>query len=86
MLLSDVEGAQLWGVMFDYAATKVLDFDANWYRALKSDSVRYSALSILRGSRVMTTIKKRQSGEYVKNTVEVIVPPHLSFFLTNEQR
>ena len=37
VLLSEWEGAEIWGVIFDEVATKVLGFDANTYVGMKSD-------------------------------------------------
>ena len=52
-------GAEVWAVVFDGLATKVLGFNANIYTGMMSNADRYASLSLLRGARVMVTIKKR---------------------------
>ena len=50
-------------------AKKVLGFNANTYTGMTSDAKRYASLSLLRGARVMATIKKRVTDTYVNYTV-----------------
>ena len=76
-VLTDWEEAEVWSVMFDTVAMKVLGFHANTYSALTSDAERYNALSLLRGARVMVTIKKSTKDTYVNYTVSA---PELSLY------
>ena len=47
----------------------MLGFTGNAYMSMKSDAERYAALDMLRGARVMVTIRKRVAGQYVNYTV-----------------
>ena len=69
ILLADWVGSECWSTVYDDTAAKVLGFNANSYVAIKSDEERYASLSLLRGARVMVTIKKRINGKYVNYTV-----------------
>ena len=55
--------------VFDETAAKVLGFSANSSVAMTSDEERYTSMSLLRGARVMVTIKKRVKGMYVNYTM-----------------
>ena len=59
VLLQDWIGTEIWVSLFNEVAAKVLGFTANSYVAMTSDEDRLVALSVLRGARVMSTIKKR---------------------------
>ena len=65
VLLQDWIGAEIWVSLFSEVAAKLLGFTANAYVAMTSDEDRSAALSVLRGARVMATIKKRIKNEYV---------------------
>ena len=69
VLLSDWVGAQFWSTIFDETAAKFLGFSANTYVGMTSDEDLYASLSLLRGGRVMVTIKKRVKGTYANYTV-----------------
>ena len=56
-------------VLFNEVAAKLLGFAANSYVAMTSDEDRSAALSVLRGARVMATIKKRIKNNYVNYNV-----------------
>ena len=58
VLLKDWIGTELWVTLFNEMAAKALVFTANSYVAMTSDEDRYASLSLLRGARVMATIKK----------------------------
>ena len=64
VLLQDWIGAEIWVSLFNKVAAKVLGFAANAY-AMTSDEDRSAALSVLRGVRVMATIKKSINNNYV---------------------
>ena len=69
VLLQDWIGAEIWVSLFNEVAAKVLGFAANAYVAMTSDEDRSAALSVLRGVRVMATIKKRINNNYVNYNV-----------------
>ena len=69
ILLQDAIGSEVWATLFNDKAVQVLGFTANDYMNMKSDAERYAALDMLRGARVMTTIRKRVAGQYVNYTV-----------------
>jgi len=69
ILLQDAFGSEVWTTLFNDKAVQVLGFTGNAYMNMKSDNERYAALSILRGARVMVSIRKRVAGEYVNYTV-----------------
>ena len=50
-------------------AAKALGFTANSYVAMTSDEDLYASLSLLKGARVMATIKIRINNDYVNYTV-----------------
>ena len=58
VLLQDWIGTEIWVSLFNEVAAKLLGFAANSYVAMTSDEDRSAALSVLRGTRVMATIKK----------------------------
>ena len=60
---------EMWACIFDQLAAKILGFDANTYTGMTSDADRYVSLSLLRGARVMDTIKKCVKDTYVNYTV-----------------
>ena len=64
VLLADWIGSECW-----VTAVQVLGFTGNAYMSMTSDAERYAALDMLRGARVMVTIKKRVAGQYVNYTV-----------------
>ncbi|MBL3529617.1 MAG: hypothetical protein JMN27_18200 [gamma proteobacterium endosymbiont of Lamellibrachia anaximandri] len=70
LLLIDSNGSECWCTCFDENAVKILGFTANDYVALKTDEERYE--SMLRGSQVMVTIRKRVTKEYVNYNVAEI--------------
>ena len=65
VLLQDWIGTEIWVSLFNEVAAKLLGFAANGYVAMTSDEDRSAALSVLRGARVMATIKKRINNNYV---------------------
>ena len=65
VLLQDWIGTEIWVSLFNEVAAKLLGFVTNSYVAMTSDEDRSAALSVLRGTRVMATIKKRINN-YVK--------------------
>ena len=69
ILLQDAIGSEVWATLFNDKAVQVLGFTGNDYMNMKSDAERYAALDMLRGARVMTTIRKRVAGQYVNYTV-----------------
>ena len=69
VLLQDWIGAEIWVNLFNEVAAKALGFTANAYVAMTSDEDWSAALSVLRGVRVMVTIKKRTNNDYVNYTV-----------------
>ena len=72
LLLINSNGSECWSTCFDENAVKILGFTANDYVALESDEQRYDAMSMLRGSQVMVTIRKRVTKEYVNYNVAEI--------------
>ena len=50
-------------------AVQVLGFTGNAYMNMASDAERYAALEMLRGARVMATVRKRITGQYINYTV-----------------
>ena len=72
ILLRDWVGSETWVSAFDAVATKVLGFNANAYVAMTSEDERSNALSVLRGTRVMATIKKRINNNYTNYTASVL--------------
>ena len=69
VLLQDWIGTEIWVSLFNEVAAKVLGFSAKSYVAMTSDEERCASLSVLRGARVMATIKKRIKNEYVNYNV-----------------
>ena len=69
VLLQDWIGTEIWVSLFNEVAVKVLSFTANAYVAMTSDEERSAAMSVLRGVRVMATIKKRINNIYVNYNV-----------------
>ena len=69
VLLQDWIGSETWITLFDEMAAKALGFTAASYVAMTSDADRSASLSVLRGARVMATIKKRIKNDYVNYTV-----------------
>ena len=69
ILLQDAIGSEVWATLFNVKAVQVLGFTANEYMTMKTDAERYAALDILRGAKVMVTIRKREAGQYVNYTV-----------------
>ena len=57
VLLHDWIGTEIWVSLFNEVTAKLLGFAANSYIAMTSDEDRSDALSVLRGARVMATIK-----------------------------
>ena len=70
--LRDWIGSETWVSAFDAVAAKVLGFNANAYVAMTSEEERLNALSLLRGIRVMATIKKRINNNYTNYTASVL--------------
>ncbi|KAI0212386.1 hypothetical protein LSAT2_002691, partial [Lamellibrachia satsuma] len=62
-------GSEVWATLFNDKAVQVLGFTGNAYMSMTSDTERYEALDMLRGARVMATIRKRVAGQYVNYTV-----------------
>ena len=69
VLLADWIGSECWVTLFNEKAVQVLGFTGNVYMSMTSDTERYAALDMLRGARVMVTIRKRVAGQYVNYTV-----------------
>ena len=69
ILLQDAIGSECWATLFTEKAVQVLGFTGNAYMSMKSDAERYAALDMLRGARVMVTIRKRVAGQYINYTV-----------------
>ena len=69
VLLQDWIGTEIWVSLFNEVAAKLLGFAANGYVAMTSDEDRSAALSVLRGARVMATIKKCINNNYVNYNV-----------------
>ena len=69
ILLQDGIGSELWATLFNDKAVQVLGFTGNAYMSMTSYTERYAALDMLRGARVMATIRKRVAGQYVNYTV-----------------
>ena len=69
ILLQDVIGSDIWATLFNEKAVQMLRFTGKDYMNMASDANRYAALDMLRGSRVMATIRKRVAGQYVNYTV-----------------
>ena len=69
VLLQDGIGSELWVTLFNDKAVQVLGFTGNAYMSMTSDTERYAALDMLRGARVMSTIRKRVAGQYVNYIV-----------------
>ena len=69
VLLQDWIGTEIWVRFFIEVAAKLLGFAANSYVAMTSDEDRSAALSVLRGARVMATIKKRINNDCVNYNV-----------------
>ena len=65
VLLQDWIGTEIWVSCFNEVAEKVLGVGANVYAVMTSDEERSAALSVLRGVRVMATIKKRINNNFV---------------------
>ena len=59
----------MWATLFNEKAVNVVGFTANAYMNMTSDTERYEALDMLRGARVMATVRKRVAGQYVNYTV-----------------
>ena len=69
VLLQDGIGSECWVTLFNDKAVQVLGFTGNAYMSMTSDTERYAALDMLRGARVMVTIRKRVAGQNVNYTV-----------------
>ena len=69
ILLQDAIGSEFWAELFNEKAVQVLGFTGNAYMSMTSDTERYAALEMLRGARVMVTIRRRVAGQYVNYTV-----------------
>ena len=69
VLLKDWIGTEIWVSLFNEVAAKLLGFAGNSYVAMTSGEDRSTALSVLRGVRVMATIKKRINNNYVNYNV-----------------
>ena len=69
ILLQDAIRSEFWATLFNEKAVQVLVFTGNAYMSMKSDAERYAALDMLRGARVMVTIRKRVARQYVNYTV-----------------
>ena len=69
VLLQDAIGSEVWGTIFNDKAVQLLGYTGNDYINMTSDAERYAALDMLRGARVMVTIRKRMAGPYVNYTV-----------------
>ena len=72
VLLQDWIGSECWVTLFNENAVQVLGFTGNAYMSMTSDAERYAALDMLRGARVMVTIRKRVAGQYVNYTVSEV--------------
>ena len=59
------DSSECWATLFNEKAVQVLGFTGNAYMNMTSDAERYAALEMLRGARVMVTIRKRVAGQYV---------------------
>ena len=62
-------GSVCWATLFNEKAVQVLGFTGNAYMSMTSDAERYAALEMLRGARVMVSIRKRVAGQYVNYNV-----------------
>ena len=69
VLLSDWEAGEVWAAIFDELSIKVLGINANTYTGMTPDADGFASLSLIRGTRVMVTIKKRIKDTYVNYTV-----------------
>ena len=69
VLLQDWIGIEIWVSLVNKVAAKLLSFAANSYVAMTSDEDRSAALSVMRGARVMATIKKRINNNYANYNV-----------------
>ena len=69
ILLADWIGLECWVNIFNEKAVQVLGFTSNAYMIMSSDAERYAALEMLRGARVLVTVRKRVAGEYVNYNV-----------------
>ena len=69
VLLQDWIGSECWVTLFNEKAVQVLGFTGNAYMSMTSDAERYAALDMLRGARVMVTIRKCVAGQYVNYIV-----------------
>ena len=69
ILLADWIESECYSTLFNEKAVQVLWFSANAYWATTSDAERYEALEMLRGARVLVSIRKRVTREYVNYTV-----------------
>ena len=68
-VLQDWIGTETWITLFDEIAAKVLGFTVSSYVAMTSDEERCASLSLLKGARVMATIKKCINNDYINYTV-----------------
>ena len=68
ILLADWTGSECWSTLFDKKAVQVLGFSAYVYVAMASNAERYAALEMLRGDRVLVSIRKRVTRGYVNYT------------------
>ena len=57
VFLQDWIGTEIWVTLFNEMTAKALGFTANSYVSMTSDEERYASLSLVRGARVISTIK-----------------------------
>ena len=69
ILLADWIGSEFWVTLFNEKAVQVLGFTGNAYINMSSDAERYAALEMLRGARVLVTVRKSVAGKYVNYSV-----------------
>ena len=81
VLLQDWIGTEIWVTLFNEMATKALGLTDISYVAMTSDEDRLASLSVLRGARVMATIKKRIKNDYVNYTVSELAVLDRAFSL-----
>ena len=65
ILLADWIGSECWVTLFNEKAVQVLGFTGNAYMNMTSDVERNAALEIVRGARVLVTVRKRVAGQYI---------------------
>ena len=81
VVLREWIGTEIWVSLFNEVAAKLLGFAANGYVAMTSDEDRSAALSVLKGARVMATIKKRINNNYVNNNASELEELDAAFSL-----